>query len=65
MDFLEQAYIHDLQEGDGRRGRRYNFRQVQIENLVNELDAKEFRNNFRFSKDGVRQLSAMLHDKLG
>ena len=26
---------------------------------------KELRNNFPFSKDGVRQLSAMLHDKLG
>ena len=26
---------------------------------------KEFCNNFWFSKDGVRQLSAMLHDKLG
>ena len=63
MDFLEQNYMTYLEEQ--RQGKVYKFRDRHCETLLNDLGEQEFRKTFRFSKQGVRDIAAILHDNLG
>ena len=63
MDFLEQNFINHLE--NEMPGDEYRFRERKCEKMLNELGEREFRKNFRFSKQVVRDIAAILHDFLG
>jgi hypothetical protein len=63
MDFLEQNYINFVQNEP--KETTYKFRDRTAEKIMNEMDDAEFKRNFRFSKDAVKQITDQLEDHLG
>ena len=63
MDFLEYNYLYYLRDKSNREP--YQYRDRNCEKLLRELSDEEFRNNFQFTKQDVRDIATILHDRLG
>ena len=62
MDFLENDFLNRVENEEIQR---HHYRERKCELLLNNLSDKEFLSHFRFTKQGVRNISAALHDDLG
>ena len=61
MDFLEDRYIHHLNKPRAE----YQYRHRRSQELLENLEEKEFKLNFRCAKDKVREIADVLDNNLG
>ena len=61
MDFLENRFLAQNQN----QRKSYVYRERRTYELLHELEDEEFRINFRFSKERVKELAHTLDNVLG